>query len=40
MAVMVSKRVMMMMSVEPTVAVMVISEGATCTAGNEENSQG
>ena len=39
-AAMVNKRVMMMVCVEPTAVVMVISEGAACTDGNEENSQG
>jgi hypothetical protein len=39
-AAVVGKRVMMVICVEPTVAVMVISDGAACTDGQEENSQG
>jgi hypothetical protein len=40
MAVMLNKRMMVMMFVKPTRVVMVISQGATCTDGDEENSQG
>jgi len=39
MAVMLNKRVMVMMFVEPTLVVMVICQRATCTDGDEENSQ-
>ena len=39
MAVMLNKRVMVMMFVEPTLVVVVISQGATCTDGDEENGQ-
>ena len=39
MAVMLNKRVMLVVFVEPTLVVMVISEGATCTNGDEEDSQ-
>jgi hypothetical protein len=39
MAVMLNKRMMLVMFVEPTFVVMVISEGATCTNGDEEDSQ-
>jgi len=40
MAVMLNKRVMLMVVVEPTRSVMVISQGATGTGGNEEKNQG
>jgi hypothetical protein len=39
MAVMLNKRVMLMMFVEPTLVVMVIRQSAACTDGDEENSQ-
>ena len=39
MAVMLNKRVMLMMLVEPTLVVMVICHGATRTDGNEESNQ-
>jgi hypothetical protein len=39
MAVMLNKRVMLVVFVEPTLVVMVISEGTTCTNGDEEDSQ-
>ena len=39
MAVMLNKRVMVMMFVEPTLVVMVISQGATCANGYEQNNQ-
>jgi hypothetical protein len=39
MAVMLNKRVMLVMLIEPTSAVMVISQGATRTDGDEENGQ-
>ena len=38
MAVMPRKRMMVMMFVEPTLVVMVISQSATCTSGDEENN--
>ena len=38
MAVMLNKRVMLMMFVEPTLVVMIISQGATRTDGDKENS--
>ena len=38
MAVMLNERMMLMMFVEPTLVVMVISEGASCADGDEENS--
>jgi hypothetical protein len=40
MAVMVNERVVLMLIVVPTVAVMVICHSAACTDGNEENSEG
>ena len=39
MAVMLNERTVVMMFVEPTHTVMVISEGATRAEGDEENSQ-
>jgi hypothetical protein len=39
MAVMLNKRMMLVMFVEPTLVVMVIGQGATRTDGDEENSQ-
>lgn len=39
MAAMLNKRVMLMIFVEPTLVVMIISQGATRTNGDEENSQ-
>ena len=39
MAVMLNKRMMLVMFVEPTLVVMVIRQGATRTEGDEENSQ-
>jgi hypothetical protein len=38
-AVMFAERVMLMMFVEPTRGVMIISHGATCTNGNEHGDQ-
>ena len=40
MAAMLNKRVMLMMLIEPTRVVMVISQGATGTDGNEEKNEG
>jgi hypothetical protein len=39
MAAMLNKRVMLMMFVNPTFVVMIISQGATRTDGNEQNDQ-
>jgi hypothetical protein len=39
MAVMLNKRVMLVLFVEPTLVVMVISHGATCANGDEKDSQ-
>ena len=39
MAVMLNKRMMVMMFIEPTRVVMVIRQGATCTDGDKEKSQ-
>jgi len=40
MAVMLNKRMMLMVGVEPTRVVMVISQGAAGTNGDEENNEG
>ena len=40
MAAMVNKRVMLMMFVEPALVVMIISQGAACANGYEEEYQG
>jgi len=39
MAVMLNKRMMLMLVIEPTLVVMVICHGATRTDGNEESNQ-
>jgi hypothetical protein len=39
MAIMLNKRVMLMLVIEPTLVVMVIRHGATRTDGNEESNQ-
>lgn len=39
MAAVLNKRMMMMIVIEPTIAVMVISQGATCTDGDEETDE-
>jgi hypothetical protein len=39
MAVMLNKRVMLVMLIEPTSAVMVISQGATRTDGDEQTNE-
>ena len=39
MAAMLNKRVMLVMFVEPTLVVVIISQGATRTDGDEENCQ-
>ena len=39
MAAMMTKRMMLMLIIEPTLVVMVISQSATRTHGDEENSQ-
>ena len=40
MAVMLNERMMVVMFIEPTFVVMVISQGATRTDGDEESNQG